>query len=269
MNSYSISNLLIRLRPAKPARLLFGSSLFLAAAGAVFGGPEFTAVASKVFNGYVRPSQADGSHPAETYAFGNGGRYDSMAAGDVIDRMPFAQLASALAPALAIRNYLPARDPEKTDLMIMVYWGTTLSSRGGDGRPVTNVKYIENFNARMLGFTDAVDKARNLYFTSVAKDVLDEFEASRYFVVLRAYDFHLAHKEKKLKLLWETRFSILTQGNDFAETLPIMARDASRYFGEQTDGLAWPPAPEGKVRLGETEFLPEKPATPPPESRGK
>lgn len=225
--------------------------------------PDVSAIAARVFNGYTRVPQADGGFRTETYAVGNGGRYDSLAAGDDIDTMPFHQLGRTLAPALAAAGYQPALDPDKTDLMIMIYWGTTMSSRGGDGRPVSNRDQIERFNALMLGFEEDLDKAHSLYFTSVASDVLNEFETSRYFVVLRAYDFRLAHKEKKLKLLWETRISIRKQGNDFAANLPLMARDASKYFGQAAHGLAWPPLNPGKVRIGETEFLEDKPASKP------
>lgn len=230
--------------------------LVQAASGAT---PEFSAVASKVFNGYVRPTEADGSYRTETYAFGEGGRYNSVVAGDSIDVLPFPKLAQILKHGLESVNYQMSRDPEKTDLMIMVYWGTTLKSRADNGYPVPAKALVENFNAKMLGFTDAVDDARALDFTTHAQDILNEFERPRYFVVLRAYDFPLAYKQKKLKLLWETRFSILTQGNDFTESLPIMVRDASRYFGKQSDGLAWPPVPEGRVRLGDTQYLPDQP----------
>ncbi|HWA24902.1 MAG TPA: hypothetical protein VG734_04435 [Lacunisphaera sp.] len=222
-------------------------------------GPDVTAIAGRVFNGYTRSTEADGKVRPETYAVGNGGRYDSTASGDSVDTMPFRQLAGTLAPALAAAGYRPARDPDKTDLMIMVYWGTTLSSRGETGRPVFDRDVVEKFNIRMLGFEEAVSQANALYFTTMGTDMLKEFEASRYFVVLRAYDFPLAHKEKKLKLLWETRISVRREGNDFVATLPLMARDASKYFGQATHGLAWPAVNEGRVRLGETKFLNDKP----------
>jgi len=234
--------------------------LLLPLPAAAQASPDVSAIAARVFNGYTRTTGADGSFRPETYAVGNGGRYDSMGAGDVIDVMPFNQLARTLAPSLAAAGYRPAQDPAKTDLMIMIYWGTTIGSRGGDKRPTLNRDQIEKFNSRMLGFEEDLSKVHALYFTTMASDVLDEFEAPRYFVVLRAYDFRLAHQEKKLKLLWETRISIRTQGNDFAENLPLMARDAAPYFGQVTRGLAWPPLKPGQVRMGETEFLDDKPA---------
>jgi hypothetical protein len=91
--------------------------------------------------------------------------------------------------------------------------------------------------------------------------VINEIEENRYFVVLMAYDFQLQWKQKKHKLLWETRFSIQEHRNDFKLALPAMARDASRFFGQDSHGLIRQPLPEGHVTLGEPkvlEYEPEK-----------
>ena len=52
-----------------------------------------------------------------------------------------------------------------------------------------------------------------------------------------AYDFQLLWKQKKHKLLWETRFSINQKHNEFDKTLPAMAEYAARYFGQPSNGL--------------------------------
>ena len=59
--------------------------------------------------------------------------------------------------------------------------------------------------------------------------LLSEIEENRYFVVLMAYDFQLFWKEKKLKVLWETRFSINESRNDFDKALPTIAQYAVSY----------------------------------------
>jgi hypothetical protein len=76
-----------------------------------------------------------------------------------------------------------------------------------------------------------------------------------------AYDFQLLWKQKKHKLLWETRFSIRQIHNDFDKQLEAMAENASQYFGQDTKGLIRKPLPEGNVKVGELKVLgiePEK-----------
>jgi hypothetical protein len=36
-------------------------------------------------------------------------------------------VAQTIAVPLASQNYVPAKDPKSTRLMIMVYWGTTIA----------------------------------------------------------------------------------------------------------------------------------------------
>ena len=123
-------------------------------------------------------------------------------------------------------------------------------------------------NARILGYNAsglfATDYGEHLEFTALrwkVRDLTEEVEANRYFVVLMAYDFQLLLKGKKHKLLWETRFSIRERGNDFSKELASMAQYASRYFGQDSHGLLRKPLPEGHVTLGDLkviEVVPDK-----------
>jgi len=88
-------------------------------------------------------------------------------------------------------------------------------------------------------------------------DLLTEIEEDRYFVVLMAYDFQLLWKEKKHKLLWETRFSIRQRHHDFDKDLPAMAQYASKYFGQDTNGLIHDSVPFGHVEIGQATSLGE------------
>jgi hypothetical protein len=110
-------------------------------------------------------------------------------------------------------------------------------------------------NGHILGYADEYVRAIQLRESgrqawSTSYDAARELEEDRYFVVLKAYDFPLAQKEKKLKLLWEIRYSIEGRGNKFDEKLPAMTRSAARYFGQATDGLVHEDLPAGKVRIG-------------------
>ena len=125
-------------------------------------------------------------------------------------------------------------------------------------------------NALLLGYDAAgvigTDYGRHLLLTALRRktaDLMDEIEDNRYFVVLMAYDFQLTWKQKKHKLLWETRFSISAHRHDFAKELEAMSGYASRFFGQETHGVLRQPLPEGTVEFGELKTLgigPEKEA---------
>ncbi len=108
-------------------------------------------------------------------------------------------------------------------------------------------------NAVLLGYDGELASRVGLEGTALSRerdDLLAEVEDNRYFVVLMAYDFQTAWKDKKHKLLWVTRMSIRQRGNDFGKALPAMARYASQYFGRNTNGLIRKPLPEGRVEVG-------------------
>jgi hypothetical protein len=121
-------------------------------------------------------------------------------------------------------------------------------------------------NAGMLGYnaTGLIGTEYGRYLSHTAlgvkqRDEVSEIEENRYFVVLMAYDFQLIWKQKKHKLLWETRFSINERHNEFDKALPVMAAYASRYFGQDSGGLLRTPVRDGRVEIGETKSLGEVP----------
>jgi hypothetical protein len=80
--------------------------------------------------------------------------------------------------------------------------------------------------------------------------LIDELEENRYFVVIMAYDYQLLVKEKKHKLLWETRYSIRQRTHGFNQQLAAMTVEASKFFGQDSNGLTRKPLPEGHVDIG-------------------
>jgi len=244
---------------------------------AVSDSEKLTAVSSSAHNGYVRVRRADGSFEPETYAFGEGGilegaYIDQFVRNDpTIDNVTFRGMARMLAGPLASQNYLPTANPESTRLLVMVFWGTTIggvNTRNGNLRDLINYE-----NAKLLGFDSegsiqAISDPSTAYFgrsfrarmlDDVHADVLSAIEVNRYFVILRAYDFQPAWKQRKLKLLWETRFSLSERRHDFERDLPAMAQDASLYFGQDTYGLVLKPIPEGRVHVGEATPVGDQP----------
>ena len=117
----------------------------------------------------------------------------------------------------------------------------------------------------MLGY-DAegiigTDYGRGLRVTALHlkwDDLSEEIEENRYFVVLMAYDFQLMWKEKKHKLLWETRYSIRQRGNNFDQQLAAMTQSASNYFGLESHGLIRKPQRQESIKLDEIKILDDK-----------
>jgi len=263
-----------------------------------------TAVASKVSGDYKRAKLPDGSFQTETYAFGSGGNWGGDIKDATIDKLNFLDVAKVIAGPLASQKYLPAKDPNNTKLLIMVYWGTTtvppkvqddvmygeynaalaesrilmaqippqvdeanavLTSALHTLAIANHIRDELDFkNAAMIGYSASglIGTDEGLYLKQTAlgidqRDEVNEIEQNRYFVVLMAYDFQLLWKEKKHKLLWETRFSINELHNAFDKALPVMARFASQYFGEPTSGLVRTRVPEGQVDIGEVRSLGE------------
>jgi hypothetical protein len=113
-----------------PSALILAAAVLAAAtaaplARAAQGDEEIVSVSSKAWKGYVRDKLPDGSLAPEYYAFGNGGRVSGPMVDTTIDKLSFMDIAKVVARPLANRRYVPASDPEKTKLLIMVYWGTT------------------------------------------------------------------------------------------------------------------------------------------------
>jgi hypothetical protein len=233
---------------------------------------QMTAVASKAYNGYVRTKNADGTYKTEPYAFGNGGDLGEYTgylpmSDPTFDAVDFSSIAHIVAVPLAKQNYVPSFDPKATKLFIMVYWGLTTGARNildGYGQDVLNFA-----NAKLLGFdteppfdgmTNPMEDAgaffwgpsyRENFMRKMHQATMSQVEVNRYYVILRAYDFQTAWKEKKLKLLWETRFSLGQRLHDFGRDLPVMAQSAGAYFGHDSYGLVYRPVPEGRVEIGQ------------------
>jgi len=119
---------------------------------------------------------------------------------------------------------------------------------------------VDAANADMLGYDSWWERTARFQYTGFGldysrQDMFDELENNRYFVVLMAYDFQLLYKERKHKLLWETRFSIRQMHHEFAEDLPAMAHYASQYFGRDSKGLIHGDVPLGRVDVGAVQSL--------------
>jgi hypothetical protein len=160
-----------------------------------------------------------------------------------IDSMAPSQMAQASTTGYAIRS------PDQIDTDNAMS-GALAASAAEDAQRNT----LDAQNARMLGYDslwDATAQSRGTALEYRRKDLVDELEGHRYFVVLMAYDYQMLRKKRKAQLLWETRFSVREHGPDFSKQLAAMAEGASRYFGKGSGGLIRGPLPEGHVKVGE------------------
>jgi hypothetical protein len=115
-----------------------------APARAADGAEYITAVSSTAYKGYVRARRPDGKFVPEAYSFGKGGKMDGDFDDPTIDKLGFMDVARVIAGPLAHMGYLPAKDPNTTKLVIMVYWGTTKVPDPID----TSAAYMEYQNVR-------------------------------------------------------------------------------------------------------------------------
>jgi hypothetical protein len=91
-----------------------------------------TVVSSRVSDSYTRAKLANGSPQPEYYAFAEGGRWASGVNDASIDNLHFMDVARSVAGSLESRNYIPAKDPKETKLLIVLYWGRTITPHRAD-----------------------------------------------------------------------------------------------------------------------------------------
>lgn len=244
---------------------------------------EETAVYSKVFNHYARQLSVAGGYKAERFAFANGGPLLGRLRDPSVDHATFREVVQLISPALTRQNYIAATDPEDTDLLVYVYWGATngrgMAFSNADGTmqqaadmdndwygaasimdDANRQRDRDSFStAGLLGYREALARHIDLrawgVHGTIYQDLLDDVEEPRYFVILTAFDFKTAWKEKRLVPLWSTRYNIPTRGNNFIAALPDMSMFASRYFGRDSKGLIRRLNPTGKVDMKDVEIL--------------
>jgi len=244
---------------------------------------------------YQRPRDATGALRPETYVFAEGQFLGGATVDRGLEQTTFTQITRTLAVNLARQNYLPAHDLKSAQLVIMVHWGMTMvsedlmkdinlqraqealatfsaeqeangladptalnSATSAMGMARQGVEHAVNRNAVLLGFARSLERERQQMMTSTAEITMsNELNEERYFVILMAYDNQTRLKERKSRLMWVTRLSVRSPGNNFSEALPALARVGAEVFGRQVDGLVRVKAPLGRgtVTIGELEVL--------------
>ena len=104
--------------------------------------------------------------------------------------------------------------------------------------------------AQVLGYMDEMRRMSDLGgFTGEDRftTLRNEVEDPRYYIVLTAYDFAQATQKGKRKVLWTSRISIDTRGNNFMDRMEQMVSRAANSFGKNTNRLI-------RERTGEVEI---------------
>ncbi len=258
---------------------------------------------------YQRPRDAAGTLQPETYVFAEGQFLGGGTVDRGLEQTTFTQITRTLAASLAKQNYVPAPDLNSAQLVIMVHWGMTMvsedpmkdinlqraqealtafsaaqeangladptelnSATSALGMARQGVQEAVNRNAVLLGFARSLERERQQMMTSTAEITMsNELNEERYFVILMAYDNQTRLKERKSRVMWVTRLSVRSPGNNFTEALPALARVGADVFGRQVDGLVRVKAPLGRgtVTIGELEVLGQASEKTPPARKEK
>lgn len=99
---------------------------FVAACWASAGQSELIAVSSTASPTYIRKLDTSGKPRVSTYVFTRGKFFESATIDDGLARTQFLDVEQLLIPSLAKQNYLPARNPDAAEMVIVVHWGSTL-----------------------------------------------------------------------------------------------------------------------------------------------
>ena len=172
--------------------------------------------------------------------------YNDATYGSAVDSLQKAQISDATAGATAEAS--PGQQSSELTGALMEIQAEKRQ------RDLANAR-----NAALLGYQGDMnrygDLARLAGFGSHYHDLVADVEEDRYFVILTAYDYRALSQEKKRKLLWITRVSIVVRGNRFDEQLGAMLAIAAPYFGHDLPGLVRQTVPEGKVKIGEPKVI--------------
>lgn len=257
---------------------------------------KFIAVSATAVPSYVRPKDADGKPRPETYIFTQGKFFGGTAKDARLNQIKFEDIVKNLAPNLAKQNYFPTRDVPSANIMIMVHWGTTeapvdpqkdflaektndalnnyrsaAANNDGDADPgelnmaLADQSYAQGGaqaniarNSSLLGYKPTLEKEQRKLFPSTDEMTMsEELNEERYFVILMAYDYQYMKKEHKSRLLWATRISVRSPGNNFLEAMPALVEAGADVYGRQVNGLVRVDAPTrgGRVDLGELKVM--------------
>ena len=211
----------------------------------------------------------------ETYVFIKGDFYGGDINDKSLRNVTFEEVVDTINDSMKQRNFYPSASADQGDLLVVVHYGLTSvpqdlaelfqtdmddpygeqpfdegdedDEQTIDEDPVINDTFFNDLkrmselghnnqagmNNIKLGIGRAL-KRKNIT-TAEEFDLRAELEVDRYFIILMAYDYEKLRATKEQELLWTTRFSVPSQGTNFEDAYPALARAASSYYGTSLD----------------------------------
>ena len=230
-------------------------------------------------------------HPVYFESFAPGYRQEG---GSIREHPPApAELLEALNSSLQTAGYRPATPEHPPTLLLIEHWGShnrldsvvaainpDLAVRniiararliGGNAFARTLLRaYHDDINAGPLMLPVASQLNRLRHSSPTMRFLVDQTHEDVYFVVASAYDWKSAADDQPV-LLWRTSMTANTRGVSMKQTLPSLIEIATPFFGRETTEamvLRQRGLPEGKVELGELQFIGVLEDTPFPEDTG-
>jgi hypothetical protein len=213
----------------------------------------------------------------ESYVFGQGTFFAGAGPDATMAELPFAVIAKQLALGLAEQGYLPTRDQESADVLIVAHWGVTrpverdsfdsqetlrqvdeyVSNPSGDpllqdygqleqlsarhDAANTSARGLTMQNARLLGYTRAfrIDERERQKAGRLDEEsqLQRDLGEERFFIIVMAWDNTVLREEKKRTLLWITHCNTIARGKTFREALPALCGVGGKYFGRNLETL--------------------------------
>jgi hypothetical protein len=114
------------------------------------GAANQVALTSVAKEGYAETRKDGDTLRPETFVFMQGRHFSGITRDRSIEKMPFRRIAEYLVPQLAKQNYVPAKELAKSDLLLVVHWGTTIPHVSNTtllARETTSEPLSESFDA--------------------------------------------------------------------------------------------------------------------------
>lgn len=109
-------------------------------------------------------------------------------------------------------------------------------------------------NAQLLGYVQELRRFGNSAMPSVEEATLRaNLEEERYFVIIKAYDFHdKSSPGQRRRPVWTLYLNMRSPGQNFKTAMTRMSAVAADYFGRTSDGIkvGRPAAREATINLG-------------------
>ena len=193
---------------------------------------------------------------------------------------PQAQVIQTLAKTLAAQGYFVAtKKTPPPSLVLIFHWGAIHPKQADEPTAAQlELQRQRNFESTTVDKATFHDEramhslldgetAKNIPDLAPGEYVMPGAHESRYFVIVSAYDWLPAAKEKKKILLWRAKISSPTQGVTLAEMIPTMLTNGGPHFGRESklpDLIITTTSREGKVEVGTPTVVPDAPSIPAP-----